>query len=180
MESIHLCMDDTTYLSVTGFTGTIQWQDSIAGGSWNTIAGETNDSLLLWFPTNSDADKYYRVIATNGTCADTSNIHNLFVKICCVQPGFAIMDPNNPICGDSTTISVQTDAIAGFYLYQWFVVSDTVNPIASGVDLDSITVGISDTIFVRITQNDLATCFIESDSVITDIRDIATVVQCNT
>lgn len=60
-----ICSGNTVTLSLTGNTGTIQWQTSLNNNTWTNITGETTAS----FTTPAlNATTYYRAAVTSGVC----------------------------------------------------------------------------------------------------------------
>ncbi len=67
-----ICSGSTTTLSLTGNTGTIQWQSSVNNSTWTNISGATAASYTT--PALS-AITYYRAVVTSGSCtAINSNV----------------------------------------------------------------------------------------------------------
>ena len=168
-----LCTGDTTVITLAGSVGLVQWQDSIAGGTWVNIGLASVDTFVVVSPDTSNPEHFYRAIVGNGSCIDTSDIHALYVKLCCVAPTLADISPDSVIiCGISndTLVSVSTDAPAG-YIYTWYSVSDDVTPIAGPTaDLDTLRITATDTVYVVIQMPNVPGCELKSDSSIVDIR----------
>ena len=55
VSSSNICFGDSVALSLTGTAGTVQWQDSLSGGSWNNIPGGTTNPFTH---TPSDTISY--------------------------------------------------------------------------------------------------------------------------
>ena len=61
---------NTSTLSLNGYRGTIQWQQSATiNGTYSNMAGRTSDTLII---SNLTANRYYRAFVTNGACTATS------------------------------------------------------------------------------------------------------------
>ena len=75
-SSTSLCLNSSTGLSLTGHTGTIQWQRSEDNSSWSNISGATSTSYTT---PNLIVTTYYRAALTNGTCTANSNTLTLTV-----------------------------------------------------------------------------------------------------
>ncbi|NBW28282.1 MAG: PKD domain-containing protein, partial [Flavobacteriaceae bacterium] len=62
-----ICSGNTpAALTLTGFTGSIQWQVSTTGTSgWSNIVGATTSNLILGSLTST---RYYQAVVTNGVC----------------------------------------------------------------------------------------------------------------
>ena len=74
--STSLCLNSSTGLSLTGHTGTIQWQRSEDNSSWSNTSGATSTSYTT---PNLIVTTYYRAALTNGTCTANSNVLTLTV-----------------------------------------------------------------------------------------------------
>ena len=63
---------NTTTLTLTGYTGTIQWQSSLDDVTFTDISGATSATYTA---TNVTATTYYRAVVTNGACtSDVSTV----------------------------------------------------------------------------------------------------------
>lgn len=64
-----VCNGAPVALSLTGYTGNIQWQDSLKNGSWLNISGATS-SLLSYTPSATKTQDYIRVVVSgpSGKC----------------------------------------------------------------------------------------------------------------
>ncbi len=69
-----ICNGDSATLSLSNFTGIVQWQDSIAGISWTTIPGATA-ATLSYKPSATVSSDYVRVLVkdASGKCTAVSN-----------------------------------------------------------------------------------------------------------
>lgn len=72
-----ICPATTATLSVSGTTGTLQWQLSANQSVWTDIVGATASSYTT---TALAATTYYRVLATNGNCSATSDVITVTVN----------------------------------------------------------------------------------------------------
>lgn len=102
-----LCSGESTTISLASYTGTIQWQDSISGGSWSNIGTGVTSFSPTSSPANSPAS--YRAITAIGTCYDTSNISTVTVFPSAV--GGSPLTPTTSICeGEATTITLSNSS----------------------------------------------------------------------
>ncbi|WP_374505928.1 FG-GAP-like repeat-containing protein [Flavobacterium sp.] len=70
-----ICSGTTTGLSLTGYTGNIQWQQSANGTSgWANVTGGTGATTASYTTAALSATTYYRAVASSGSC--TSAISN--------------------------------------------------------------------------------------------------------
>lgn len=72
-----ICDGTPGSLTVTGHSGSIQWQESVSGtGNFTSISGQTSSTYIA-LPTQTT---YYRVYAGSGICVDSSNVIKLVVS----------------------------------------------------------------------------------------------------
>ena len=64
-----LCSGNSTTITVSGYTGSIQWQQSPDGtSSWANVTGGSGATTATYTTPNLTATTYYRAIVTSGTC----------------------------------------------------------------------------------------------------------------
>lgn len=97
-----ICDGNSSTLSLSGESGTIQWQESLAGGGFSNFGGGANNEVVN--PNISQSIAIYRVVTTVGTCTDTSNIISLTVDTA-ATPGTTSIIPDTLCEGSSTTLS---------------------------------------------------------------------------
>ncbi|MFY7878619.1 MAG: hypothetical protein ACOVP6_01000, partial [Lacibacter sp.] len=69
--SASVCLNASTTITLTGNTGTIQWQRSEnAGSSWSNISGATSSTYTT---SNLIVDTRYRAVVVNGSCASANS-----------------------------------------------------------------------------------------------------------
>jgi gliding motility-associated-like protein len=136
-----VCQNGCVNLTLTGYSGNIQWQQSPNGVTWTNIAG-ANSSPYQFCPVT--AATYFRAVVTNNCGTVYSN--TVVVNIIPV-PTLTITPANPQICaGQSVILNV-----TGSSGYTWF---DAVNnAIGTG---SSITV--SPTVTTTYTVSTTATC----------------------
>ncbi|MEN9699760.1 MAG: hypothetical protein RLZZ301_958 [Bacteroidota bacterium] len=72
------CTGASTTISLSGNTGSIQWQESSDNSSFSAITGSNSATLTL---SNLQNSKYYRALVTNGVCAaDISSVASIVVN----------------------------------------------------------------------------------------------------
>jgi len=65
-----ICSGTTATVSITGYTGTIQWQQSANNSTWTTIDGATSAS----YTSNAlTATTYYKAVVTSGSCSSATS-----------------------------------------------------------------------------------------------------------
>jgi len=168
-----VCSGFGTSLSVTGYTGTIQWkQASSASGPWTDIAGATTASLNTG---NLTATTYYQASVTNGVCpASTSNVVSVTVN---PLPTVTVSLGSSAICPNTTTTITAVPGTAGSYSYVWTVPSGVTNP----GDVASFTSGVAGVYRVVITNTVTGCVSAQASSTpITISTTCSTLVACGT
>lgn len=128
-----VCLGGTTNLSLTGSTGTVQWQSSFDDVTYSNISGATTN------PYTSGAINqitYYRAVLSDGTCPDAVS-SSVMVEVDSI-PVFVspIKGPAFPCALSTVTYSV--DPIANATGYTWTVPANYT--VTAGAGTNSITV----------------------------------------
>ncbi|NTW32056.1 MAG: hypothetical protein HGB12_05450 [Bacteroidetes bacterium] len=64
-----VCTDSSTTITLTDYTGTIQWQQSADGTSgWANVSGGTGSTSATYTTPNLTSSIYYRALVTSGVC----------------------------------------------------------------------------------------------------------------
>lgn len=80
-----ICPNVSTSLTLTGYTGAIQWQQSANGTTgWANVSGGSGATTANYTTAGTTATTYYRAQVTNGSCVANSNtvvvtINNTFI-----------------------------------------------------------------------------------------------------
>ncbi|HNQ69584.1 MAG TPA: T9SS type A sorting domain-containing protein, partial [Bacteroidales bacterium] len=75
--STAICAGETADLSVSGYTGSIQWQTN-ASGSWANIPGATSNTYTTpQLPVTTS----YQAVVTNGVCSSSANSNIITVTV---------------------------------------------------------------------------------------------------
>ncbi|MFC4232298.1 LamG-like jellyroll fold domain-containing protein, partial [Parasediminibacterium paludis] len=100
---------NSTTLSLSGYTGTIQWQSSTDNNTFISIAGATNSTYIA---ANLSTTTYYKAVVTNASC--TAAISNTVV-VTIKQPSTSITTAS--ICaGGSYSFNGTNYTTAGTYV----------------------------------------------------------------
>ena len=67
--ALTVCPGSGTTISVTGYTGTIQWQQSADGSSWANVSGGSVGATATYTTPNLTVTTYYKAVVTSGVCA---------------------------------------------------------------------------------------------------------------
>ncbi|WP_366186101.1 T9SS sorting signal type C domain-containing protein [Flavobacterium ovatum] len=101
-------------ITLSGQTGTIQWQSSTNNSTFSNISGATSSTLTSAQMGTLTATRYYRAVVTSGSCAST-NSNTVTVTINPTTVGGSISGGTTPFCqGGSTgtmTLSGHTGSI---------------------------------------------------------------------
>ncbi len=103
--SASVCLGGTTSITLTGNTGTIQWQRSTDNTVWRNITGATS---ATYNTAPQNVTTYYRAVVTSGSCASANSS----------TATVTISDVNSSTAGAATYNSgwsnTQNDATTGF------------------------------------------------------------------
>jgi gliding motility-associated-like protein len=128
-----ICGGSTVDLSLTGNTGTVQWQSSPNNSTWTPITGATAAN----FTTSAlNATTYFRAVVTSGGCtAVNSNVLTVTVTTVAVPTTTTI---NISECQGNTATQLSATALSGHTL-QWYTVASggTANTTAITPDLST-------------------------------------------
>ncbi len=101
-----ICSGTPASLQLTGSSGNIQWQSSLAPTGFTNISG-ADSATYMEAPT---ATTYYRAVTGTGNCSDTSDVIKL------------VVNPSPVAAFDYTTTGKQvqfTDGSTGASTYEW-------------------------------------------------------------
>lgn len=116
---------ETGVITVSGYSGTIQWQRQINNGSWTSIANATSQNFSELIsastgfnpPQGGSFDTYnYRAVISNGACATVSE-PIIGVKVFAPTIGGTVTGPNSQICFGSSTGTLTASGSGG--TIQW-------------------------------------------------------------
>lgn len=69
-----ICENSTTSIELTGYTGTIQWQQSADGNSgWINVSGGSGATTDTYTTPGLTAKTYYRAVVTSGNCVSQNS-----------------------------------------------------------------------------------------------------------
>ncbi len=111
-----ICSGNTTDLTLTGFTGSIQWQSSPNNSTWTPITG----AIAANFTTSAlTSTTYFRAVVTSGGCsAVNSNVLTVTVTSVAVPN----TTTNISECQGNTATQLSATALSGHTL-QWYTVA---------------------------------------------------------
>jgi gliding motility-associated-like protein len=116
VNATSICGGSTVDLSLTGNTGTIQWQSSPNNSTWTNISGAT---AATYTTTALNATTYFRAVVTSGVCS-VANSNVLTVTVTTI----ALPTTTTSIseCQGNTATQLSATALSGHTL-QWYTVS---------------------------------------------------------
>ncbi|NMH26777.1 beta strand repeat-containing protein [Flavobacterium silvaticum] len=102
----NICSNTSTTVSVTGYTGTIQWEQSANGSTgWAPVTGGSGATTDTYTTPNLTSATYYRAVVTSSPCASATT-SNVQISITPVSNAGTVSS-NQTICtGSSTSVSV--------------------------------------------------------------------------
>lgn len=109
-----VCSGSGTTITLTGNTGTIQWQSSTNGTDYSDISGATSSPLSTG---NLTVKTWYRATVTNGSCG-SANSSVATVDITSV-PTVSIISGPDKMCGSLTTAGTYTATSVTGASYTW-------------------------------------------------------------
>ncbi|MFZ4521592.1 MAG: hypothetical protein ACOYNC_07795, partial [Bacteroidales bacterium] len=72
--STSICSGIGTTVSVSGYTGTIQWQQSANGSTgWDNVTGGSGGTAATYTTPNLSSTTYYRAVLTSGVCSSDNS-----------------------------------------------------------------------------------------------------------
>jgi len=108
-----ICPGQNTFITLTGYSGNIQWQSSSDNITFSNIPGATNDTLNI---TGITQTTYYRAEVTTGSC--TPNISNTVQITVSPKPTANFTANPNP-ASMPTALVAFTNTSSGAVSYQW-------------------------------------------------------------
>jgi hypothetical protein len=93
----------TTTLSLSGYSGNIQWQQSANGSSWSNASGGSGPTTSSYTTAAISATTYYRAAVTNGNCA-VSYSNTMMIGLYGVTT-VTSFSPESGITGSNITIT---------------------------------------------------------------------------
>ena len=115
-----ICYNQTASLTLTGQTGTIQWQQSANGTSgWSNVTTGTGATTANYTSAALSATTYYRAVVSSGVCSSVnSNVVTVIVNQPSVNPS-SITGSLSICLGASTTLTAVGGTLGVGANYQW-------------------------------------------------------------
>ena len=140
-----ICSGSNSVLSLTGQTGTIQWQSSLDDATWANVTGGTGSTTTSYESATLTQTTYFRALVTNGVCnAVPSNSAAVNVTTTPSAPA-SITGPTKMVAGTTKTFTAA--AVTGATSYTWTLSSgwtgsstSTTISVTAGTSTGTITV----------------------------------------
>jgi hypothetical protein len=133
-----VCTGATATLTLTGNSGTKQWQSSPDNITWTNIPGATTSPYTT---AAINSPTYYRAKVSNSPCADVfSNVLHITLNTIPVAPT-SIFGSTMPCIGSTTTYS--TAAIANATTYNWTAPLGSSIQSGTGTNIITVLIGAS-------------------------------------
>ena len=150
------CGSGQETFTISGATGTVQWEDSIPGGLWTEISGETENAVEVSATAAGTAvERYVRAVVTENGCSTISDFSGMVVNPNPEKAGISFPEGLEFCSGDSITLASE-------------MVSDSLVWLPSEADgvADLIVKTAGDVTLRRVDR--LTTCFSDSTLSITE------------
>lgn len=148
-----LCPGNSTTLTLNGYTGTIQWQQSADGLSgWATVTGGSGATTASYTTSTLNATTYYRALVTSGACSSvTSNVVTITVNPS-LPASVSVSSTATSICAGSSVTFTATPTNGGSApSYQWKVNGTNVG--TDSTTYTATTLADGDAVTVVMTSN---------------------------
>jgi len=102
-----ICAGTNTTVTVAGYTGSIQWQQSANGTSgWTNVTGGSGATTATYTTPALSTTTYYRALVTSGACS-SANSTTALVTVSAASVGGTASAAANALCsGSGTTINL--------------------------------------------------------------------------
>ncbi len=119
-----VCSGSGTTITLTGYTGIIQWQQSADGSTgWANVTGGSGGTTATYTTPNLTSTTYYRAVVTSGVCAPV-NSTNALVTVNPTSVG-GTASANQTICNGTSPASLTLTGNTG-NVVRWEKSSDAV------------------------------------------------------
>lgn len=145
-------VENSTLLTLTGYSGSLQWQSSTNNVSFFNISGATSATYTA---EDLTVTTYFRVLVTEGACSSFSPVHTLTI----VEP--SISDPslaNGDYVWRGSGVN-STDSVDWMVPSNWLIYDGSDFSVASSLPTKDINVFIPS----------VSTCFMANPHIFTDV-----------
>lgn len=140
-----VCSGSTSVLSLTGQTGTIQWQTSADDATWSNVSGGTGATTATYTSGTLTATTYFRAVVTNGVCSSVPSNSAVVTVTAIPSAPASITGPLKMVAGTTKTFTAA--AVTGATSYTWSLTTgwtgtstSTTISVTAGTSTGTITV----------------------------------------
>ena len=140
-----VCSGSTSVLSLTGQTGTIQWQSSADDATWSNVSGGTGATTATYTSGTLTATTYFRAVVTNGVCSSVPSNSAVVTVTAIPSAPASITGPLKMVAGTTKTFTAA--AVTGATSYTWSLTTgwtgtstSTTISVTAGTSTGTITV----------------------------------------
>ncbi len=132
-----VCSNNTTTVTVSGYSGTIQWQQSSDGSTgWGNVTGGSGATSATYTTPALTSTTYYRAAVTNGVCSGAySTTNSVTVNTPSVAPTSATATPSTICSGSSSTLSASGGSAGTGATFHWYSGSCGGTSVGTGTSL---------------------------------------------
>ena len=143
-----ICYNSTTSITLSGYTGTIQWQQSPDGSSgWSNVTGGSGATSATYTTPGLTTTTYYRAVVTSGACSSAfSTTASVTVNI---LPTITGTTPAS-ICGTGT-LTLGATASAG--TINWYPASTGGSSLGTGTSFTTPVLSSTTTYYAEALAN---------------------------
>lgn len=115
-----LCPSATTNITLTGYTGTIQWQESADGiTGWANVTGGSGATTATYTTPALTTTTYYRASVASGTCVNYSTVTSVSLNAATAITSQPSATAQN-VCINGTPGDLSVTATGNGLNYQWY------------------------------------------------------------
>ena len=134
-------------ITLSGNTGTIQWQVSTDNNSFTNISGATATTLTSAQMGAITSTRYYRAVSTNSPCSAANS--NVIIVTVTALPTITSTTPAS-ICGSGTTV-LGANAASG--TINWYTAASGGSSLIAGTSYTTPSISATTTYYVDVTAN---------------------------
>ena len=115
-----VCLGSSTTITLTGHSGTIQWQESVDGVTgWVNVTGGSGATTASYNTPAITGTLYYRASVTNNSCVSYSTVASVFLNTATAITGQPSTTAQT-YCQNGTPTDLSVTATGAGLSYQWY------------------------------------------------------------
>ncbi|MFD2039666.1 gliding motility-associated C-terminal domain-containing protein [Flavobacterium artemisiae] len=138
-------------LTLTGYTGTIQWQSSADNSTFTGISGATSAVLTSSQMGTLTANRYYRAVVTSGSCS-SANTSSVLITVSPV-PVLGTAAQSAAVCDGSTARINLTGLLANSTSTISYSIDGVAQTPVAGITADAVGAGAFDSAVLTAANN---------------------------